>query len=224
MIPLRDRNPSGTFPGVTVTLILACLGVFLVELSAGPGIERIFASFALVPSTITYGLETGTIDWGGAILPFFTSMFSPRRMASPDGNSGSSGCSATTSKTRSGTFRYLWVLSLLRSGGRRDAIFPLADIHASNDWRQRGDCRRSGRVCRALSGGARPHPRAIGILHPRCRNACWVMLGIWLLIQAVSGFVTLGATEGGVAWGAHVGGFVTGLLIVRLVRPRHVVV
>jgi membrane associated rhomboid family serine protease len=52
----------------------------------------------------------------------------------------------------------------------------------------------------------------------------WVMLGLWFLLQAVSGFATLGASGGGVAWWAHVGGFVAGIILVRLLAPRRVVV
>jgi membrane associated rhomboid family serine protease len=50
------------------------------------------------------------------------------------------------------------------------------------------------------------------------------MLGVWFLIQALSGFATLGATGGGVAWWAHVGGFAAGLALVKLAAPRRVVV
>lgn len=44
----------------------------------------------------------------------------------------------------------------------------------------------------------------------------WVMLGYWLLIQFVSGLVSVGAEGGGVAFWAHVGGFVAGLVLVKL--------
>jgi membrane associated rhomboid family serine protease len=51
------------------------------------------------------------------------------------------------------------------------------------------------------------------------------VIGIWFAIQVVSSFLTFGMTEtGGVAFSAHVGGFVAGLLLVLLFRPRRVVV
>ena len=57
MIPIRDRNPSGTFPAVTVTLIVACVGAFLLELSTGSKIESFISSFGLVPERVTYGID-----------------------------------------------------------------------------------------------------------------------------------------------------------------------
>lgn len=44
----------------------------------------------------------------------------------------------------------------------------------------------------------------------------WVMLGYWFLIQFVSGLVDVGGEGGGVAFWAHVGGFVAGLVLVKL--------
>jgi membrane associated rhomboid family serine protease len=49
-----------------------------------------------------------------------------------------------------------------------------------------------------------------------------VVVGLWFLIQIGSGVLSLGLSGGGVAWWAHVGGFVAGALLVRLVTPRRV--
>ena len=46
-----------------------------------------------------------------------------------------------------------------------------------------------------------------------------VMIGLWFLFQVISGVGSLGAPGGGVAYGAHVGGFLAGLLLVRLFAP-----
>ena len=47
-----------------------------------------------------------------------------------------------------------------------------------------------------------------------------LMLGYWLLVQVLSGFATLGAQGGGVAFWAHVGGFVAGAVLIFLFRDR----
>ena len=44
----------------------------------------------------------------------------------------------------------------------------------------------------------------------------WMMLGYWLLIQFVSGLAAFGGDVGGVAFWAHVGGFVAGVVLVKL--------
>jgi membrane associated rhomboid family serine protease len=47
-----------------------------------------------------------------------------------------------------------------------------------------------------------------------------VMLGYWLLIQLISGFGTLGDQDGGVAFWAHVGGFVAGAILILVFRNQ----
>ena len=50
----------------------------------------------------------------------------------------------------------------------------------------------------------------------------WVMLGYWFLIQIVSGFVSIGQQEGGVAFWAHAGGFIAGIVLIKLfTRPEY---
>lgn len=48
----------------------------------------------------------------------------------------------------------------------------------------------------------------------------WIMLGYWFFIQFASGLVTFGGGMGGVAFWAHVGGFVAGLALVNLFTRR----
>ncbi|MGE5753329.1 MAG: rhomboid family intramembrane serine protease, partial [Deltaproteobacteria bacterium] len=51
----------------------------------------------------------------------------------------------------------------------------------------------------------------------------YIFIGIWFLIQFLSGALTLGhadALSGGVAWWAHVGGFLAGMILVKLMAPR----
>src|SRR4029079_1846133 len=71
MIPLRDKNPSGTVPLVTLAIIAGCTVAFLYELSA-PSLNQLFATYALVPARVTLGLENGSPL--GALTPFLTSM------------------------------------------------------------------------------------------------------------------------------------------------------
>src|SRR6266446_7824729 len=75
MIPLRDQNPSGSFPLVTVTLILVNAFVFLYEVSLGPALTSFLHHYALVPSEVTGSLHFGSVSFPGIATPFFTSMF-----------------------------------------------------------------------------------------------------------------------------------------------------
>jgi membrane associated rhomboid family serine protease len=47
-----------------------------------------------------------------------------------------------------------------------------------------------------------------------------VAIGIWFLFQLISGAGSLGAAGGGVAYGAHIGGFIAGVVLVKLFVPR----
>jgi membrane associated rhomboid family serine protease len=69
------------------------------------------------------------------------------------------------------------------------------------------------------------------VLHPQRRvRVLWMYqvmhvpailaIGIWFLFQLISGAGSLGATGGGVAYGAHIGGFVAGAVLVKLFVPR----
>ena len=62
----------------------------------------------------------------------------------------------------------------------------------------------------------------LGIILTRVTIPAWGMLLYWAFIQLVSGVSTVGAEGGGVAFWAHIGGFVAGAILVRvLVRPDH---
>lgn len=63
------------------------------------------------------------------------------------------------------------------------------------------------------------------LFFPVVEIPAFVFLGIWFLFQILSGAVSLGRTSplaGGVAWWAHIGGFVAGLALVKVLRPRAV--
>jgi membrane associated rhomboid family serine protease len=85
-----------------------------------------------------------------------------------------------------------------------------------------------------------PHVRVfvmvpLGFLLTSMAWPAWMMLGYWLLLQFVSGLTTLGNEGGGVAFWAHFGGFLAGVVLVKLFarsdyvaehrarhwRPRH---
>jgi membrane associated rhomboid family serine protease len=224
MIPIRDHNPSGTFPAVTVTIIIACVGVFLLELSAGPRIDRVFSAFALVPGNITYGIETGTLGWGSAILPFFTSMFLHGGWLHLIGNMWFLWVFGDNVEDTLGPFRFLafYLVCGLASGATHYALSPTSTLPTVGA---------SGAIAGVLGGYALLFPGArvltlvpLGFIFRLVEMPAWVMLGVWFLIQALSGFATLGATGGGVAWWAHVGGFAAGLALVKLAAPRRVVV
>jgi hypothetical protein len=88
----------------------------------------------------------------------------------------------------------------------------------------------SGAIAGVLGGYASLFPRArivtlipIVFYFSIVELPALVVLALWFVIQGLSGFLSLGvAGSTGVAWGAHVGGFLAGLVLVRILRPRKV--
>src|SRR4030065_2063566 len=65
VIPLRDRNPSGSVPVVTIALIIVNALIFLYEVSLGPAVRELLSDHGLVPARIAYALRYGE-GGGGA--------------------------------------------------------------------------------------------------------------------------------------------------------------
>jgi membrane associated rhomboid family serine protease len=88
----------------------------------------------------------------------------------------------------------------------------------------------SGAIGGVLGAYARLHPHArvqtllvLGIYFTRIWVPAWVMLGYWFLLQLLGALPAIGSRGGGVAFWAHIGGFVAGLLLsFVLVDPRRV--
>jgi membrane associated rhomboid family serine protease len=62
------------------------------------------------------------------------------------------------------------------------------------------------------------------VFFPIVQVPAYFFLGVWFLIQFLSGAASLGRTSalsGGVAWWAHIGGFVAGMLLLRILLPRN---
>ena len=79
------------------------------------------------------------------------------------------------------------------------------------------DLGRARRLHRALPAAARPHD----LLYQMLQVPAIFAIGIWFLFQLISGAGMLGGNMGGVAYGAHIGGFLAGVVLVKLfARPR----
>jgi len=224
VIPLRDRNPSGSFPVVTVLIIAACTVAFLYELAAGPELKHVLYEYALIPGQVTHGLETGTLGLAGAIAPFFTMMFLHGGWLHLIGNMWFLWIFGDNVEDTLGPVRYLFFY--LTCG----LVAGLAQFFA-DPTSMPPALGASGAIAGVLAGYVVLFPGAriltlvpLGFFLQVMELPAWVVLGIWFLLQAVSGFLSIGGTGGGVAWWAHVGGFVAGLILVKPLRPRRVMV
>jgi len=223
MFPLRDNVPSRSFPVVTVTLIVVNTVIFLVEVAMG---HRALAGFVgrhgLVPSVVTAYFSGAEIPAQRAFLPFLTAIFLHGGWLHLIGN-----------------MWYLWIFGDNvedRLGHLRFLVFYLVcgvlgnvAHYATGLGSAVPAIGASGAIAGVLGAYAVSYPGArITVLLPLffvlqfIELPALVVLGFWFVLQFLNGAATLvvSSETGGVAWWAHIGGFVGGIAIFFLFRPR----
>src|SRR5258708_33716386 len=212
-IPLKDLNPRRTYPVVNTILILTNVIVFLYQLTLTPHQSDAFAlANASIPNHIRLALSGhGSLE--AAFVPIFTSMFLHSGFMHIAGNMLFLWIFGDNVEDYFGHFPYLLFYLVCGIGsGLTHIIFnfhsPLPALGASG----------------AISGVM----GAYIILYPRARVLtlvliffipipAFIILGYWFLLQFLAGISTVGAAAtGGVAWWAHIGGFLMGMLITSL--------
>ena len=224
MIPIHDLNPRRSPPVVTIALIVANALVFLYELSLGQRIEGFLMSSAFVPARLW---EDGTLSAAaipGALGSALLSMFLHGGWGHFLGNMLFLWIFGDNVEDRLGHVRYL-IFYLLAGYA---ATFAHAWFSSLSTVPAIGA---SGAISGVLGAYLFLHPRA------RIVTVIWIIffvrfievpaivfLPIWFLIQVFSGVSSLrvaeGAAAGGVAWWAHIGGFVAGPILLLLLGGR----
>jgi membrane associated rhomboid family serine protease len=223
MLPIRDRNPSGTFPGVVFLLIAVNALVFLLERSLRPdALSALFLDYGLVPATATGALQGKTSLVGGAILPAFTCMFLHGGWAHLLGNMWYLWIFGDNVEARLGHAGFLlfYLFCGLTAGATQYVLDPGSTIPIVGA---------SGAIAGVLGAYAVCWPRArvltilpVFYFITFVDVPAMVVLGFWFLLQLLQGAASLGVqfAHGGVAYGAHVGGFVVGALLIGVVPGR----
>ncbi len=216
-IPLKDLNPSRSYPVVNISLILVNVVVFLYQFTLP---EPAFKVFMLANSTVPARIPAylaGHIGFEMAFLPLLTSMFLHSGLAHIGGNMLFLWIFGDNVEDYFGHLLYLVFYLVCGIGaGLLHVLFNL----------------NSAVPALGASGAISGVMGAYMLLYPRERVLTLVfiflvpipavfILGYWFLLQFLSGINALGAgATGGVAWWAHVGGFLLGMLFTGLVRKR----
>lgn len=210
-IPLRDENPTSRLPVVTVLLIAANVAVFILQAAAPHGIELAAVRFGAVPYNITHFRSLAGTAGFPPLLTLLTSMFLHGSLFHLLGNMLYLWIFGNNIEDRLGPVRF--VLFYLVCG----VAAALAHVLALSSSRT-PMIGASGAIAGVLG--------AYWVLFPRARVMTFVflifyidvvpvpagiVLGLWLLIQVLN--IGMG---GGVAWFAHVGGFLAGVVLIRL--------
>jgi membrane associated rhomboid family serine protease len=220
VIPLRDKNPSYTFPIINYLLIAANVVAFFYELSLGPRLDNFIINYGLVPQEYFHAVAHHT-HLITRYFPFFTSMFLHGGWMHIIGNMWFLFIFGDNVEDKLGHGNYLAfyllsglaaaVVQLLSSVGS-----PVPTIGAS------------GAISGVLGAYLVMFPKAkISTLIPIfffidiIDISAFLFIGFWFLMQFVSGLQTVGIdTSGGIAWWAHIGGFIAGILMVPVFKKR----
>lgn len=215
MLPLTDDNRGRRrTPIVTWSLIAINVALFLYELLLdGPALTRFLTDYGVIPQEISNG---------SGYLALVTSMFLHGGWLHVGGNMLFLWVFGDNVEDVMGHLKYLifYLLtgiaaSLAQVFVNPDSTIPLIGA--------------SGAISGVLGAYIVCFPRGrivtlvtLGIFITSVMLPAWVMIGYWIVLQVIQGSLSLGisAETGGVAFFAHVGGFVAGLILVLPFRQK----
>ncbi len=217
MIPIGDDTRARRTPVVGYALMGAVVLAFLWQLRAG---NAAIYAFGLIPARLTQGAALPPqLELAPAWATVFTSMFLHGGWLHLAGN-----------------LLYLWIfgdnVEDALGRGRFVVFYLLCGIAAAMAHTLQETASivpmigASGAISGVLGAYLRLYPNAqVRVLVPllivfyTLRLPAWVVLGLWFLLQLVSS-ASIQPGQGGIAFFAHVGGFLSGLVLVGLLLPR----
>src|SRR6266850_5791475 len=222
MLPIKDDIPTRSFPVVTVMLIAANVATFLYQSSLSPRRELEMAlRFGLVPAVITSlpHLDPGTV--APSLLTFLTSMFLHGDILHLAGNMLFLWIFGNNVEDELGRFRFVffYLCCGLIAALTQVAALPRSSIPMVGA---------SGAIAGVLGAYFILFPTArILTLVPfffvyLVRLPAFVVLGMWFLFQVIYSAMSATRPGGGVAWFAHIGGFVAGMILLTVFRRDRV--
>lgn len=216
MIPLRDTIRSRHFPIMNWLILAANALVFFYELNlSGPEMTRFVDSFALVPLR----MQNNPLWFAFTV---FSSMFMHAGWFHFISNMWILYIFGDNVEDRMGSFSYLifYLISGVAAALLQSALFPNSPIPVLGA---------SGAIAGVLGAYILLYPSArvvtlipIFFIFSAIKVPAILFLGFWFVSQLFSGLASIGAAGGGVAWWAHIGGFVVGLLLTPFFLHRPV--
>ena len=215
MIPLKDTIRSRSFPLITWVIIILNGLVFYYELRLSPSqLNTFIEQYAIVPARIQL---FNPLTWG----TIFTSMFIHVGWVHILSNLWVLFIFGDNVEDRMGSFRYLifYLLSGLAAGFMQAFVDPTSTVPSIGA---------SGAIAGVLGAYFSFFPTAkiltlipVFIIPWFIQVSAWIFLAFWFVTQLVPGLLSLGSqSAGGIAWWAHVGGFIFGLVLSRLFAYR----
>ena len=221
MIPLKDDNPTSKRPIVTYFLIGLCVVVFLIQLgSQSFRTGQLFYSYGLIPSVLMghnqLPLDLYTVP---AYLTIFTSMFMHGGFMHLIGNMLYMWIFADNIEDNLGPTKF--TIFYLLSGIGAAMAQVLADTHSQIPM-----VGASGAIGGVLGAYLINHPNArvlvlipFGFFSQLIKIKALYVLGFWFILQFINSSM-MSSGGGGVAYAAHIGGFVSGMILILFFNKR----
>jgi membrane associated rhomboid family serine protease len=230
VIPLKDDVPSRSVPFITIVLIALNVAAYVYQLSlglsagGGRAAEAFIFEFGATPCRLTSTCDRG--DFPSPYVTVFTSMFLHGGLLHVGGN-----------------MLYLWIfgdnIEDALGHGRFLVFYLLAGVAAAVAQTVTSPTSTipmigaSGAVSGVLGAYLLLFPYAtiltlvtFGFFIRTVHIPAVIVLGFWIVLQLLNGWLTVSASAmgrgetGGVAWFAHIGGFLAGMVLLFLMRPR----
>jgi membrane associated rhomboid family serine protease len=219
MIPLRDNAPRLSFPIVTLALIAINILVFFYQVTLSPyNLNSFVMQNGVVPAHVTQFLN-GRASLEYALAPFIISMFLHGGWLHLIGNMWFLWIFGDNVESAFGSFAYLvfYLTCGISASFVQFAAEPLSRVPTIGA---------SGAIAGVMGAYLFLYPRARVltlipfIFYFTMEIPAYVMLVYWFVIQFFSGVTSLGMshTSGGVAFWAHVGGFIVGMILTIFFR------
>lgn len=215
MIPIRDTIESKTYPVVNNAIIAANVLFFLVQLAQGDRLNQFIVTYGLVPARYSVPQIAAYFSLGQQILSFFSFMFLHGGFWHLLGNMWSLYIFGDNVEDRLGPIRYL--LFYLLCGFLSGLSHLLINWHS-----QVPTIGASGAIAGVMGAYFLLYPGAkvltlfpIFFIPYFMQIPAFLFLGFWFVLQFISAAGSSGQA-GGVAWWAHIGGFVFGMIFLKL--------
>ncbi len=225
MIPISDRNPSPIKPWIIWGLIVLNTLVFVGEYSlSNRQLHTMMLDYGMVPARITRALNGEANFLTALLIPLFTSMFLHGGLMHLLSNMWFLYIFGDNVEAKLGRLPFIlfYFFCGILAHSAQYIMAPTSTIPTVGA---------SGAIAGVLGAYIVTWPRArvvtlvpIFFFFTFLQLPAMVVLGFWFILQLFQGVGTIGAqfASGGVAYGAHVGGFIAGALLIKLIPTQKV--
>jgi len=219
MIPIRDTIKSNSFPFITTLIVVANIIVFIKELLLGPALEEFVHVYGVVPIKFFSSTYIHHVGFLGLITPLFTSMFIHGDILHIVGNLWFLWIFGDNVEDKMGHFKYLFFYI---TSGLVAMVFHIL----TNPMSPMPTVGASGAIAGVMGAYMIMFPMSriltlvpIFLFFSFVELPAYFFLGLWFIYQFLLGTLTIGMPGiGGIAFWAHIGGFLWGIFIAILLR------